>query len=171
MMKKNLKNILFICLTIAFVLVGFNYKNIFLKPKYRSIIEENMIDPTSVLFRNETFKDGFMCGEYNAKNRMGAYTGFHRFISNGKAAFSEENEIYKDFIEKQNFSIYIAIISSRNAEKDSSVKSAFDYSNNLRESFYKKKHADYEDKQAYFEARESLAKAEFEYRWLAVCSE
>lgn len=64
-------------------------------PKLRELIAANLKDPSSAQFRNEQFyrsvaitKDGkilpanvTLCGEINAKNSYGAYSGFHRFIS------------------------------------------------------------------------------------------
>ena len=62
--------------------------------KAKSLVKENLIDPTSPLFRNEIVarekvdKDGteyvYVCGEVNAKNRMGAYVGFKEYtVING----------------------------------------------------------------------------------------
>lgn len=42
-------------------------------------VESYMVDPDSAKFRNVT-KDGIeVCGEVNAKNRMGGYTGYTHF--------------------------------------------------------------------------------------------
>jgi hypothetical protein len=45
-------------------------------------VAEQLIDPTSPLFRNVRLnKTGTsVCGEYNGKNRQGAYTGFSKFV-------------------------------------------------------------------------------------------
>ena len=42
-------------------------------------------DPESAQFRNERLvaNRSVVCGEFNAKNGMGGYTGFSRYISNG----------------------------------------------------------------------------------------
>jgi hypothetical protein len=37
-------------------------------------------DPLGVQFRQVVVKGGLVCGEYNAKNSYGAYTGFHNFV-------------------------------------------------------------------------------------------
>lgn len=43
------------------------------------------------VFFNETNKGGAVaCGQVNSKNSFGAYTGFQRFISNGKTVLLEE---------------------------------------------------------------------------------
>ena len=45
-------------------------------------VADLLIDPTSPLFRDvRVNKSGaVVCGEYNAKNRQGAYTGFSKFL-------------------------------------------------------------------------------------------
>lgn len=52
--------------------------------KYQRLAREQVIpylkDPESAQFRNQT---GF-CGEVNAKNSLGGYSGFKRFIAGGK---------------------------------------------------------------------------------------
>lgn len=43
-------------------------------------IEARLKDPESVRYRNiQTFADGTICGEYNAKNSQGGYPGFTMF--------------------------------------------------------------------------------------------
>lgn len=55
-------------------------------PKWtaKNAVLQNLNDPDSASFRNltETRKDGVkrVCGEVNAKNRMGAFVGFSRFV-------------------------------------------------------------------------------------------
>ena len=45
------------------------------------------------VFYNETKKGGpVACGQVNSKNSLGAYTGYQRFISNGKTTLLEEKE-------------------------------------------------------------------------------
>ena len=51
-------------------------------------IKDRAVDPGSVRFRNvvvirEANGAKAVCGEFNAKNRMGGYNGFERFISAG----------------------------------------------------------------------------------------
>ena len=95
-MNKTTKKIIVIGLIIVSVIVGFNYERIFLIPKYRKPIIDNVIDPTSVIFKNEEFHDGLLCGEFNSKNRMGAYTGFEKFIAHPYEAFINENILRSD---------------------------------------------------------------------------
>lgn len=46
----------------------------------QSAVASLLIDPASAEFRSVTSFDGAVCGEVNPKNRMGAYTGFSRFV-------------------------------------------------------------------------------------------
>lgn len=48
-------------------------------------------DPESAKFRNEFLMRDALCGEVNAKNSMGGYTGFKRFISHPKWIEVEED--------------------------------------------------------------------------------
>lgn len=49
-------------------------------PEYYAAVKKNLKDPESVTFRNEVLrKNGFFCGEYNAKNSYGGYVGYKRF--------------------------------------------------------------------------------------------
>lgn len=56
--------------------------------KAKDFIEKDLADPDSVLYRRITFLDegdGFttVCGEFNAKNRVGGYVGYQTFsVSN-----------------------------------------------------------------------------------------
>lgn len=58
------------------------------KQKLRSVIERSLLDPRSVLFRNDWMTSvGALCGEVNGKNAEGEYVGFTKFVVNprGKA--------------------------------------------------------------------------------------
>lgn len=47
----------------------------------KTSLESGLVDPRSVEYRNlRRYADGTVCGQYNAKNRMGGYTGFESFI-------------------------------------------------------------------------------------------
>lgn len=95
-MKKTYKNIIIVVSILLLGFVTFNFQQLFIIPKYRSPIIDNMIDPTSVLFKNEKIHGEFLCGEFNSKNRMGAYTGFNRFISNPDKALWGKDELKSD---------------------------------------------------------------------------
>jgi hypothetical protein len=66
--------------------------------KYMASVQEmvrnQLNDPESARFRNVfVAPDGFLvCGEINAKNRMGGYVGFRRFIAVGEHAFFEDEK-------------------------------------------------------------------------------
>jgi len=52
----------------------------------------NLKDPDSAKFRNVVAIRGVVCGEINAKNSMGGYVGFRRFISlDGEAVFDNDS--------------------------------------------------------------------------------
>ncbi|MYM31511.1 hypothetical protein GTP58_24565 [Duganella sp. CY15W] len=60
----------------------FKYDDWFVYRSARLSLSSLMKDPSSAQFRNERFIDyDWYCGEINAKNGMGAYTGYKRFIS------------------------------------------------------------------------------------------
>jgi hypothetical protein len=68
------------------------------------IKHSNLIDPSSVMFRNITFSDYLgknWCGEINAKNRMGGYTGWQEFIMS-----KNENDGTIDFSYKSDMKEY-----------------------------------------------------------------
>lgn len=47
----------------------------------RRVIEPTLLDPASAQFRGVNLYDGrFLCGEVNAKNRVGGYVGFRKFL-------------------------------------------------------------------------------------------
>lgn len=65
--------------------------------KAKKSLSSLMKDPESTNFKNvffnETQKGGsVICGNYDSKNSLGAYTGYKRFISNGTTTFFEERD-------------------------------------------------------------------------------
>lgn len=61
----------------------------------KSAVEKTLLDPSSAQFRNMHIAKlkPIVCGEVNAKNRMGGYVGFKRFhIASGELVM-EPNEI------------------------------------------------------------------------------
>lgn len=53
----------------------------FLAPPFEQALRDHFVDPESVQIRG-AFEDGVRwCGEVNAKNRMGGYVGWSRFIA------------------------------------------------------------------------------------------
>jgi hypothetical protein len=48
-------------------------------------LERDLKDPQSVQYREvRSFQSGSVCGEFNAKNSYGAYTGFKPFVFDGR---------------------------------------------------------------------------------------
>jgi hypothetical protein len=72
----------------AIVVAGlgyFAYPKWIVIPKARQPILAFLKDPSSAEFRNERLgSSGAVCGEVNAKNAMGGYVGFKKYISAGK---------------------------------------------------------------------------------------
>lgn len=48
--------------------------------KAKRSVSELLIDPTTADFRNVVVMKSAVCGEVNAKNKMGAFVGFSRFV-------------------------------------------------------------------------------------------
>lgn len=76
-------------------------------PRARAPVAAFMKDPSSVQFRNDRItQSGWLCGEVNAKNSMGGYTGFKKYMSHGPTAnYIEGDGVLgewsgQDFIEK-----------------------------------------------------------------------
>jgi hypothetical protein len=56
-------------------------------PTARAPLVDLLKDPSSAQFRNERIgKTGALCGEVNAKNSMGGYIGFRKYVSLGPDA-------------------------------------------------------------------------------------
>lgn len=47
----------------------------------KSAVKEKLVDPASSQFKNVSNKSFTYCGEVNAKNSMGGYTGFKKFYA------------------------------------------------------------------------------------------
>lgn len=81
-----MKKIILSTLAVALVLAGFwvytKYDEWFVYPSLRAHVNTHMKDPTNTQFRNERLTTyGWLCGEMNAKNGMGGYGGFVRYIA------------------------------------------------------------------------------------------
>jgi hypothetical protein len=63
----------------------------------REKIKEQLKDPESATFRNVHFYSGggvpVVCGEVNARNAFGGYTGFERFVSAGSVISATESQV------------------------------------------------------------------------------
>ncbi|MFZ3173391.1 MAG: hypothetical protein WA146_00725 [Thiobacillus sp.] len=105
----------------------------------KAAIEEALFDPSSVEYRNVvSYTEGIVCGEVNAKNKMGGYVGFKDFIfRNGNEpdpfypsgvqmdyVYSDEIEAWCDNKTNKYLSVLEARFASRSkncAEGDSSA--------------------------------------------------
>jgi hypothetical protein len=55
----------------------------------RKAVAASLTDPSSVQFQNVTsYSENVVCGEFNAKNRMGGYVGFKPFVYHWKGLVS-----------------------------------------------------------------------------------
>lgn len=46
----------------------------------KELVAARLLDPRSAQFEDVVSGDGVVCGRVNAKNRMGGYVGFKRFV-------------------------------------------------------------------------------------------
>lgn len=84
-MKKIAVGAAAIVIATAAVTVYANYGPWIAFREKRSFINDHMKDPGSTQFRNEHLSAaGWLCGELNSKNGMGAYNGFKRFFVRSK---------------------------------------------------------------------------------------
>ncbi|UUZ68093.1 hypothetical protein LP416_27900 [Polaromonas sp. P2-4] len=64
----------------------------------KAVLDE-LKDPESARFRNLiTARDVFLCGEVNAKNAMGGYVGFKRFVALGEVGLIDFDDGSQKFI-------------------------------------------------------------------------
>lgn len=162
-MNRKFHKPIMIVLAIAVIYIGFNFKQLFVAPFFRSAIVNNTIDPTSVIFRNERFNGLIMCGEFNSKNRMGAYTGFERFISNFNNAkipsvvsiLSKDGDVSSQLLFQMKLSMLIG--------KDKEI-----YIDNL-DKFRDQLPTIYEDKYDLEKANEDTRREEFNIYWDSIC--
>lgn len=59
----------------------------------KTAVSYDLKDPDSAKFRNVRVIRGVVCGEINAKNALGAYTGFKRFLSTVKASSIDDDHV------------------------------------------------------------------------------
>ena len=72
----------------------------FKEGKAKRAVTELLIDPSSAEFRNVSVRENAVCGELNAKNKMGAFVGFSRFVvdTNIDRALLEEEFDYAELL-------------------------------------------------------------------------
>jgi hypothetical protein len=106
-MNKVLTGVLLLSVA-AVVLTAFvKYEDWVTIPRAREPVAAFMKDPASLQFRNDRITaSGWLCGEVNAKNSMGGYTGFKKYMSRGPTVnYIEGDGVLgewsgQDFIEK-----------------------------------------------------------------------
>lgn len=176
-MKKTHKNIIIVILILMLGYIAFNFERLFIMPKYRMPIIDNMIDPTSTLFKNEKNHGELLCGEFNSKNRMGAYTGFSRFISTPYLALTTTGVLE---IDESNFSYWDKFrgLSSSVAELQFQIiinrllrvdKVSYDKHTLVWEEYHAKKFADYANDEEYEKAKSTFEETKFEILWSSIC--
>lgn len=62
--------------------------------KVQDKVAYGLIDPSSAQFRDVFVRDGWVCGQVNGKNRLGAYVGFKPFYGAYVAATEPMGYIY-----------------------------------------------------------------------------
>lgn len=79
-----------------------------MEARARRALEAELFDPFSARFRNvRAGRNGAICGQYNAKNRLGAYVGFRDFVvgRDGRTIYASQSnngvrsEFYSSFAE------------------------------------------------------------------------
>lgn len=69
-----------------------NWDRLLVWPQKREALLQSLRDPSSAQFREERLRrTGYLCGQVNAKNGMGGYTGFRRYASNERDHVVEDS--------------------------------------------------------------------------------
>lgn len=102
-----------------------------LAKRVRSAMEEYLFDPFSAEYRKlRAGRNGAVCGQVNAKNRLGAYVGFRDFVvgKDGKTVYSSghsdgvETELYSSFAEAYVNACASKVEANRHAEATAPVE-------------------------------------------------
>ena len=95
-------------LALAFLVLAagiWGYRQFVLIPALRAPVLARMTDPDSAKFQSETYvgpwsaTNGTLCGQVNAKNRMGGYTGYHWFETVGQSVIFIEDDSLKEMFD------------------------------------------------------------------------
>lgn len=62
-----------------------------IEPAGLDLVKRRLFDPNSANFRNVTHAHAIVCGEVNAKNKMGGYVGFKAFVVYEGIAFVDSD--------------------------------------------------------------------------------
>jgi hypothetical protein len=82
---------LMLAIAAATAFCSYKWDDWMVKPRLRTGLEQTLKDPASVLYKRELINGDVLCGEFNAKNSFGAYTGFKRFVS-GRESHAVEGD-------------------------------------------------------------------------------
>jgi hypothetical protein len=83
----SLKTIGTVLVILSFVVPADAQTQASMQTAVRKILETRLVDPSSLQFRNvRTVVGPGLCGEYNAKNRMGGYSGYQLFFYDPETA-------------------------------------------------------------------------------------
>ncbi|MFA9275059.1 MAG: hypothetical protein ACEQSE_09325 [Candidatus Aquirickettsiella gammari] len=155
-MKKYLVAGVVICVVFA----GFGLKNYFNQraiDDLREPIVSMLVDPMSAQFRNEKrIGENILCGEVNAKNQMGGYIGFKKFIRTLEFSHIDGSGINR--------------FSSDIGKSTDDVIAALDVKIKIRENQIKNKEAGEAYRLSDREIDALVEKKLFEKNWLENCS-
>lgn len=81
-------------LVVSVIIGNLGWRYFYVLPQVHKVIGETMRDPDSMQFRNEVVlsEPSGACGEVNAKNGMGGYTGFTRFVATTSGSLVTEGD-------------------------------------------------------------------------------
>ncbi len=78
--KLTILAVVFLGVVAGYEILKVNWNKWFVYPEYQEIVRNHLKDPESTTFKNQVLrKNGFICGEFNAKNSSGGYVGYKRF--------------------------------------------------------------------------------------------
>lgn len=92
----NAKSIIAAAVAITAVASAYMHKNWdewFVLPELRQPVIQALKDPDSAQFRNERRVGRYLCGEVNAKNSLGGYVGFKRYMTSGADLHIEDHGV------------------------------------------------------------------------------
>lgn len=111
-----------------------------LEARAKNALEADLFDPFSVQFRNlRAGRRGAICGQYNAKNRMGAYVGFRDFVvgRDGRTVYTSS---YNDGIRSEWYSsfadAYLNVCATSAEARQYRAATSYDYMGNMTGDYY-----------------------------------
>lgn len=93
--------------------------------KAHDAVKENLFDPNSAEFRNDrVMDDGTVCGEVNAKNRMGGYVGFTDYSVSPYAILVHMDDRARDDCDEEQVAMRIEARKEREEQRKVSSQSS-----------------------------------------------